>query len=509
METERQERKKLLRRVAAGVVLVVGAVLGFVVLSSGGKDAVQDEAAFTVREGPLTLSFSESGSILAREQVVLKNEVEGKTALLWLVEEGTRVKKGDLLAELDASRLKDEEMEQQIKVQNAEAAFIHARENLEVVRNQAKSDKVKSEFDYRLAKEDVVKYREGEFPKELKEVEARITLARGELSRAERDLEWSRVLFKEKYLSESELQADELAAKKARLELELAQSARNLLKSHADRRKRAELEIGVKQARMALDRSRRKGAADVIQAEADLQARRSELEREKVTLAGIRSQLEKTKIRAPVDGLVVYASSVEDQSTSEPLAEGQEVRERQELFYLPAEGSVMVQVKVHESHLDKVRVGLPVRVTVDALPGRVYAGKVASIAFLPDAASIWLNPDLKVYNTQIHLDGETAGLRTGMSCRAEIVVEDCEKATYCPVQSVRRVNGRPTVYRIGEEGVEAVPVQIGLDNNRMVKVERGLHPGDRILLNPPLVQGESAGEGGDPDDRRAPAGEGK
>ena len=56
-------------------------------------------------------------------------------------------------------------------------------------------------------------------------------------------------------------------------------------------------------------------------------------------LAKIETQLSMTKIIAPRDGLVVYATSVQGggrHRMSEPLQEGQAVRERQELIYLPS-----------------------------------------------------------------------------------------------------------------------------------------------------------------------------
>lgn len=249
---------------------------------------------------------------------------------------------------------------------------------------------------------------------------------------------------------------------------------------------------------MALERVRRKVAADILQAEVELRARESEFQREQGKLEKIEQQIERTRIHAPNDGLVVYATSTQAnfRGNIEPLAEGQEVRERQELIYLPAPGSVKAEVKIHESNLDKVSVGLPVRITVNALPGRVFSGRVAGIAPLPDAVSVWLNPDLKVYNTDIHLEGEVEGLRTGMSCRAEIQVAQYPDALYVPVQAVTRVDGQPTVFV--RQGGQFGPrqIEVGLDNNRMVHVLKGLEEGDTVLLTPPLQRpGEPGGRG--------------
>jgi HlyD family secretion protein len=57
---------------------------------------------------------------------------------------------------------------------------------------------------------------------------------------------------------------------------------------------------------------------------------------------------------------------------TEPLIEGREVREREELIYLPTTSSAKADISIHESNLEKIRLGLPAVITVDALPGRKF-----------------------------------------------------------------------------------------------------------------------------------------
>ncbi|MBT4814792.1 MAG: HlyD family efflux transporter periplasmic adaptor subunit, partial [Lentisphaerae bacterium] len=437
----------------------------------------------------LNISVSESGTIKSREQIILKNEVEGRTTILFLIPEGTKVKEGELLVELDASKFEDSKVDQEIRVQNAEADFIRSRENLAVTKNQAQSDIDKAELAFRFAKEDLVQYKEGEFPKQEKEIVAKITLAEEEIQRAEETAKWSRVLFGEKYLSQSELQGDELTTKRKKLELELAQGNLALLRDFTYKRRIAEMESDIKQAEMALERVTRKASADVVQAEAQLRARESEFSRQKDKLAKIGEQIKKTRIVAPAEGLVVYATSAKAswRGNSEPLDEGQDVRERQELIYLPTASLFMAEIKVHESNLDKISLGMPARITVDALPGKTYTASVAKIAPLPDAQSMFMNPDLKIYRTQLHVDGGGGELRTGMNCRAEIGVASYGDTVYVPVQAVLRVNGVPTVF-IAQEDAEPIQrqVEVGLDNNRMVRIAKGLELGEKVMLTPPL-----------------------
>jgi HlyD family secretion protein len=485
-------RAKILVPAAIILLLLIGITVVAFNHSSSKEIPAGDTPSFAVKRGPLRISVTESGTIQAREQIIIKSEVEGRTTILSLVEEGKIVKEGDLLVELDSSQLLDERIEQQIRVQNAEAAFIRARENLAVAENQAQSDIDKAELTLEFAKQDLKKYTasEGEYQNQRKEVESRITMAKEELQIAEEKLKWSQELYKKEYISRSELQIDELGVNKRTLDLELAENNLRLLEDFTHPRKLAELESDVNQAEMALERTRRKAKADVVQAEADLRAKQSEFDRQKDKLKKNGEQIEKTKIYAPADGLVIYATSAQTRgwrSSEEPLDEGREVREREELIYLPTATAVKAEVKIHEASLQKVKAGLPVRVTVDALPGRTFTGRVAKIAPLPDATMVWLNPDLKVYNTEIYLDGEGDNLRTGMSCRAEIIIEEYDEATYVPVQAVLRVGGEPTVYVHSGRTFDPHKVEVGLDNNVMIRIIRGLEPGEIVLLTPPLA----------------------
>lgn len=474
-----------------GAALVLLLAFGLFNLVFGGEDASQDGPIYTVASGPLTINVTESGTIQAREQVVLKCEVEGQTTIIWIVEEGKHVKEGDLLVELDSSERQDELLEQQIRVKNAEASYIRAREALEITRSQGESDISKAELAYEFAKEDLTKYVEGEYPKELDEMNARIKLAQADLEDAEKTFTWSVTLHEEKYISEADRDRDELRRDRAKLDLDNAEADLKLLQAFTYKRRVRELESDVEQTEMALERVKRQANANLVQDEADLTARELELKRQKERLAKDEDMLIKTKIYAPTDGMVIYATTGQDRrrGNDEPLEAGRAVREREELIHLPTANSMLVNIKIHESSLKKVQVDQPVRVTINALPGREFFGKVTRIAPLPDAQSFWRgNPDLKVYNTEIFLDGELTGVRTGMTCKAEVIVQHLDDALSVPVQSVIRVDGKPTVYVKNHGKPEPVNVELGLDNKDYIHIVSGLAAGDRVLINPPLEE---------------------
>lgn len=477
--------------VTASVLLLTGGALAAMAQVNNTKRATKltaDMATYTVERAPLSITLTESGTIKSRDQHIVKNQVEGRTSIIYVIDEGTVVSKGDLLVELDSSQLEDRLVDQQIQVQNSQADYISAKENLEVVKIQTQSNIAKAELDNQFAIEDKQKYLDGEWPKQLMEAETDVTLKDEEFRRTTDEFEWSKRLYEEKYLSESEYRADELAMKRAELQLALSNENLKLLKDYTHKRQIAELDSNIEQMALTLERVKRESSSDLVQAESRLRAREAELKRQQDRLSKIEDQIAKTKIHAPADGMVVYATSSEFswRGDVQPLDEGQEVRERQELIHLPTADSMMVRMQIHESALGKVEVGQPVNIKIDALAESSFTGRVTKIAPLPDAQSVFMNPDLKVYDTDVMIDGVHPQLRTGMSCRATILIEKHLDAYAVPLQSVVGRGDDSVVYVI--EGNQAVPrkVTTGLDNNAMIHIIDGLKAGERVLLTPPL-----------------------
>jgi HlyD family secretion protein len=487
------DRRKLFKVVGPVVIIVaIGLIVVWLKAVRGGETPVGEMATFVAKRGPLTISVPETGTIKARQQETIKNEMEGRTSIIYLIPEGTHVKKDELLVKLDASTLQDLKIDQEIKVMNAEAAYINAKETLDIVKNQSQSDIDAATLTLDFAQLDLQKYTDpnGQYRNELVTAQNAITISNEEKTRADETLKWSDQLFKEKYISQTELQADQLAVTRSNVKLEVSRNDIELLENFTHKRQLALLDSNVKQAQMALERAQAKARANIVQAEATLKATEQEYERQKGKLAKIIDQLTKAERRAPVDGMVIYATSVRGggfgRENRQPLDEGVEVFERQDLIYLPTTASAMAEVDVHESHLEKVRLGLPVIITVDALQGKRFVGTVGRIAPLPNPQSMWMNPDLKVYTTEIYLEGDDPSLRSGMSCKADIIVEQYQDVVYIPVHTVLRVGGKHTVYVVKDGKLEERTVEIGLDNNRMVKITSGLNEGEVVSQTPPL-----------------------
>jgi HlyD family secretion protein len=486
-------KKKPGLSIAGGAVLVL-VLWGMISLLTGG-DAESSIPTYAVKKGPLKISITQTGSIQPKEKIIVKNKVEGSTAIVYLLDEGTHVNAGDLMMELDSSSLSDKKVDQEIAVQKAEASDIEASENFEVTKNQAQSDMESAQLAYDFAQQDLKKYLEGEYPNSLAQANSDITVAEESLSQAKDKLDWSKKLNSEKYLSQTELETDTLSYNQKEIALGLKKSAKALLENYTYKRQLAKLQSDVVQAKSAMERTTRKAKANIAQAEANKASKKSELERQQAKLEKLKNQLEATKIYAPAEGTIIYATSAAMSqsrfgSRTEPLKVGNNVQERQELIHLPTTAGFTVTVSIPEGDLDKIKVGLPVRVTIDTLPGQVYTGSVSTIASVVNAQNAFMNPDLKVYDTVITLEngGDLSLLRSGMSCSAEIIVAQYEDAIYVPVQAVMSVAGKSTVYIVKGEKLKPRTVETGLDNNIVIRIMSGLEPEELVSLSPPLAQ---------------------
>lgn len=482
-----------------GVTLLVVGALAFFAMRNKSKD-VGEIPVFTVAKGPLTINITGSGSVQSRDKAVLKSELEGNNTVIWVIDEGVNVKAGDLLLEFDASALVDKRNEQEITVATTEGNLIIAQEKLEVTKGDCDASLLEREVAMTLAKMDLEKYNKGDFPQQEREYDANIALADEEVKRAAEKLEWSQRLAKEGFLTRTELQADELALRRKEIDLEMAQTKMSVLTNYTVFQQRATHESNLRKATRAVARTKWQNKSIIRQVETEIIQRTRERDRATNRLAELNFQISKSKIYAPTNGVVLYASTVAIARRKwwiRPLAVGENAVERQELIYIPLDTGMIVEMMVPEASLNKLAIGMPANVKVDAFPDKVFKGKLAKIGILPDGQSAQLNPDLKMYKCELECDFSDVVIRPGMSCDVELVKETYENAVYCPMQCVTRLEKHPVVYVQNGADWEPRPVEIGLDNNRMIHIISGVEPGEVIMMAPPVKESQEAEQNDD------------
>ncbi len=504
----RKKRNKL------PVVLLVLVGLAAAAYAFGPKDwfgaeEVRALAGAPVRRGPLSITVTERGNLKAKDAVSLRSEVEGRTTILSLIPEGTFVEAGTVVAELDTADLLEKQVQQEITVSNAEASHKKAKEALEIQKIENESSIARAELEVALATTELEKYREGDWPQAEQKAEEDILIAEEELKQAESKRDYSEQLEEKGFLTRSELEADQLAYNRSMVTVEQARRALELLRTYEYPKQIATLQGDVDDKERELRKVKLQAESQLVDKETDLNAAIAKLELERERLAKLNSQIEKAVIVAPVAGMVVYGREEGGRwRGNDPMAEGTEVRERQEVISIPRAGGMVAEASIHESVLKQVEVGQDVILRVDAMPGREFHGRVSFVAVLPDQNSWWANPNLRLYKTEVTIDDAIAEMRPGMSVAIEILVEEIPDAVYVPLQAVNHRRGNNLVFVADGGSVSERVVEIGRSNETWVEVRSGVREGETVLLSPPaeFLEAEDDDEGEGARERRGPAG---
>ncbi|HEU0008190.1 MAG TPA: efflux RND transporter periplasmic adaptor subunit [Verrucomicrobiae bacterium] len=481
-----------------GAIAVAAVAVVVVLVYPSGAPALAS-SSFEVRRGDFLISIVEGGTIEAVNEDVIRSDVEGTARIIFIVPEGSTVKKGDLLVELDSSSSQDAVNQQQINVEKAQLAVIQAEQTLEIQKSTVASEVDAAKLKVEFAQSDFNKYDKGEALQLRRNAQIEITNVLETLSINLERLDWTEALYKQRFETKANLDKDRLAVSQAKLKLEQAQKALWMLETFDEPKRKRELEALLKEATDNLDRVKLQGESKLAQYRADVQTQKKTLDLNLAKLERDKKQLQATKIYAPQDGLVVFGSGGGGGggdrrfSSESMIEEGAVVRNRQEIIKLPDVSHMKLTVRIHESHINQIRPAQTAFVVLDSMPDRRFRGVVGKVAPIPDSSSRWGNPNLKVYLTEIRITDDMPDVKPGVSARAEIVITNLASVLTVPIQSVTTRKGQQVVFLAGASP-RPVPVQVGMYNNKFIEIASGLEEGDRVLLAPPFdTEGKDLG----------------
>ena len=192
------------------------------------------------------------------------------------------------------------------------------------------------------------------------------------------------------------------------------------------------------------------------------------------SLALQRSLFDQTVLRAPFDGIVAEINGEVGEFVT-PSPPGIPTPPAIDLI---DDSCLYVEAPIDEVDAARVRLGMPVRISLDAFRGRHFDGKVSRIApFVRDLEKQARTVDVEVRFDQPPTD---VALLTGYSADVEILLEQKPDALRIPTETL--LEGRKVLRYEPADGVlREVPVESGLANWRWTEVTAGLEPGARIL----------------------------
>lgn len=141
--------------------------------------------------------------------------------------------------------------------------------------------------------------------------------------------------------------------------------------------------------------------------------------------------------------------------------------------------NLIVNIKVSEIDVPKVRPGQQVEVRLSAEPDRVYQGRIRKVA--PEGR---MEKDLVVFPTQVELPEPDSILRPGMTCDADIIIAEKKDVLLVPTTALHS-RGDTTYVTLVEEGIpHPQPVGVGLKSETHAEIVSGLEEGQEVLRHP-------------------------
>ncbi|MFH1572806.1 MAG: HlyD family efflux transporter periplasmic adaptor subunit, partial [Acidobacteriota bacterium] len=328
---------------------------------------------------------------------------------------------------------------------------------------KAKAAKIQAEEEFEVAKISVEEYLKGTFVKEQQDLEAQITISLENLRSAQNLLAHTERMAKKGFVTPLQLEADRFAVQRAELELGAAKTAKMVLDKYSKAKTLRDLES---------QRDTAEARKNSEQAAYELELARKER---------LEEQLKHCEITAPQKGMVVYANDSGGRfSQAVQIEEGSTVREQQTIVRLPDLSNMQVKVLVHETKVEQIRPRMLARIDI---MDRQMKGAVVSIANQAERGSFF-SADVKEYETIVRIEGESKGLRPGMSAQVEILVENLENVLTVPVQAVVEQRGKFCCWVQTPEGPTRRLVLLGRTNNRLIEIKDGVAEGEDVLLNP-------------------------
>ena len=186
-----------------------------------------------------------------------------------------------------------------------------------------------------------------------------------------------------------------------------------------------------------------------------------------------------TTIRTPEDGIVMFAKDW----SGKTYGKDSEINIWRPLIAtLPDMSVALSETFIREIDIAKVEIGDSVRITIDALPDKVFWGKVIHIATIGEDHKDF---DMKAFKVLIRFERSDKDMKPGMSANNDIVIASYQDILLLPMKAVFSKNGKQVVFLKKGGNISELEVKLVAENEQFGVVENGIKEGDVVLLYQP------------------------
>ena len=236
-------------------------------------------------------------------------------------------------------------------------------------------------------------------------------------------------------------------------------------------------EINLNKQQRALEQAVKSYELKYALALRDIATARQKVQDAQEYITTLQDFLAKFTITAPASGIVMYK---EEFDGSKRKAGSSLNPFDLVVAILPDLTSMLSEVYVNEIEVNKVKVGQPVVITVDALPNKVLNGTVKTVA---NVGEVLPNSDVKMFEVVIKINGTDSEIRPEMTSWNKIITKTVPDAIYIPLECVR-ANSDDVPFVVTKHKTRQIVV-LGDFNDKNVIIKEGLEPGNDIYIVPP------------------------
>lgn len=425
-------KKNIGKWTAIATAVIIVALIGARLLLYGRTDG--DAQLTAAKKTTFAINVNTVGVLDAERSHVVSSTIKGELGkIASIIDEGTFVKKGDVLITFDSAHFEAEMLRLAGELRSREASYEARKQILEWEKSQAQGSIKAAEFDLKDASQEYSRY--VSYISDMEEL-------------AKKGLQYPNEIFQAKK------KAEQLFAKQQRYE-------------------------------MSFEQINKDSVFKIAAAMAELAKAKNEIDTTKIALDSIREELGKAVVYAPFPGIVVHYETQRDNQKRKPRV-GDPVWQNQPLLYLPDISSMIVKTLVREVDLHKISKGKKTAIQVDAYPKLALTGQVTSIGVMASDSSE-AGKGEKYFQVIVAVDGEDSNLRPGMTSRVNIQIDTAQNVLAVPVQAVFIDGTHKYCYLANGKNIKKVAVVLGRQNEDYAEIVAGLKDGDVVSLVKPTV----------------------
>jgi HlyD family secretion protein len=332
-----------------------------------------------------------------------------------LVDEGVRIRQGELIAKLEDRELIDQKERAEASMETAQQKVRSLLLTVELEERTSADEIRQADAFLHATQIHLSQLLNGSRPQEIEQAKAEVEQAKAELEKAEKFMERSKYLYERKVIPVQDWDTTRTTYEVAVARYRTSQERYGLVKEgpRKEEIEQAMAEMERAKASLSLAHSKRLQVKVLLQ---DIEVQKAQIKEAKAALEVVKRQLEYSEVFAPISGVVLIKSAEE----GEVVSPGATVVTIADLDHPWLKGYV------DETELGRVKLGQTVRIRTDTFPDKAYEGKISFISseaeFTPKQVQTQKERVKLVYRIKVDVENPKGELKPGMPADGEILI---------------------------------------------------------------------------------------